>query len=111
VLIIEINVVRSETLEGLLNYFPDVLWLAVDAAAILVVVSELACDSDLVADRRERCADKLFVDVRSINFGCIKERDAFFVGCTNDFNALVSICGGAVVGANTHAPKPHFRHF
>jgi hypothetical protein len=93
VLVIEINVVRSEALEGFLNHFPDVLWLAVDGAAILVVVSELACDSDLVTDRCERFADKLFVDVRPIDFGSIKECDAFFMGCTNDLNAPVSVWG------------------
>jgi hypothetical protein len=34
-------------------------------------------------DCRRRLSDKLFVCVGTVKFGCIEERDAFFMGCTN----------------------------
>src|SRR2546422_1609297 len=41
-----------------------------------------------------------------------KKRDALFMGCTNDLDALVSVCGGgAVVGADAHAPRAQFLNF
>src|SRR5438093_8573148 len=71
--------------------------------------TKLACNNDFVAERRERFSDKLLVCIWAVNFGCIEERDAFFMGCTNDLNALVLGCGRPVVGANTHAPRSQFR--
>ena len=63
------------------------LWLTIKSASILVVEAKLASDNDFVAERRERFSYKFFVCIWAVNFGCIKERDAFFVGRTNDLNA------------------------
>jgi hypothetical protein len=46
-----------------------------------------------------------------VHFGGIEERDAFFMGCTNDVYALDSVCRRPVVGADAHAPRAHFRDF
>ena len=75
------------------------------------VEAELGRDHDLVADGRERLADKLFVGVGAVDLGRIEERDALFVGGANDLDALVSVGGRAVVGADAHAPGAHFRDF
>jgi hypothetical protein len=85
-----------------------VLGLAIKNATILVVETKFACDSDFVAERRERFADKLFVGLRTIDFGREKKRDAVFMGCPNDLNALASVRGRAVVSAYTHTPKYQF---
>src|SRR5438876_391631 len=88
-----------------------VLWLTIKSAAILVVEAKFGGDSDFVANRCERFSNKFFICIWAVDLGCIEECDAFFTGCTNDLNALVSVCGGSVVGANAHAPKSHFRDF
>src|SRR6266480_4688448 len=87
------------------------LWSAIQSYCPINREAKLACNNDFVAERRERFSDKLFVCIWAVHFGCIEERDAFVMGCTNDVDALVSVCGGSVVGANTHAPKSHFRDF
>ena len=45
-------------------------------------------DRDPVAEGRERFADKFLARVGAIHFGGIEERDAFFVGCPDDPDAL-----------------------
>ena len=73
------------------------------------VEAELGGDGDLVADGRERFSDKLFVRVRAVDLGRIEERDALFVGGTNDLDALVPVGRRSVVGADAHAPGADFR--
>src|SRR6266446_6682650 len=46
---------------SLVNHFPDVLWLTIKSATILVVETKFGCDSDLVAERRERSTSSSFV--------------------------------------------------
>src|SRR6267378_1366850 len=53
-------------------------------------------------------SDKLFVCVGTVKFGCIEERDAFFMGCTNHSNALILVGGRSVVAAGIHAAESHF---
>ena len=73
--------------------------------ALFIVEAKFGCDSDFVADRRERLSDKLFVCVGTVKFGCIEEGDAFFMGCTNHPNALILVGGGSVVAAGIHAAE------
>jgi hypothetical protein len=75
---------------------------------VLAVEAKLARDNDLVPERRERLAYKLFVCIRTVDFGRVKKRDAVLMGCPNDLNALDSVRGGSVVGAYAHAPKSQF---
>jgi hypothetical protein len=99
----------------LLNHLPDVFGLAVKGAAILVVEAKLGCDSDLIANRRERFSDKFFVCIWAVDFSCIEECDPFVVGCANDLDAFDRVCGGSVIGANTPISEtsnfPSFRFF
>ena len=81
------------------------LWPAIKATCFKVK-TKFACDNDFAADRRERFSDKIFVCKRAVDFGCIKERDAFFMSGTNDVDALVSVCGRSVVGAVAGGPNP-----
>jgi len=76
VLVIQIDAVGSETLQGFLNYFRNALRSAVKKTALFIVEAKFGCDSDSVADRRERLSDKLFVCVGTVEFRCIEERDA-----------------------------------
>ena len=71
--------------------------------------SNLDANSHLVADRRERFADKVLACVGAVDFGGVEERDAAFMGGTNDVDALGPVCGRAVVGADAHAPGAKFR--
>src|ERR1700722_16473728 len=111
-LVIQIDAVGSEALQRSLNHFPDVLRPAVKKkAASFIVEAKFGCDSNSVSDRRERFSDKLFVCVGAVEFGCIEERDAFFMGCTNHANALILVGCGSVVAAGIHAAESYFRDF
>ena len=61
------------------------------------------------ANGRERLSYELFAGVRTVDLRCIKERDASFVGCTNDCDALVLGCWGPVVGSDAQASQTKFR--
>src|SRR6266568_135884 len=104
VLVIEINAISSKALERGLNHLLDVLWPAIKSYCPINLKTELACDNNFVAERREGFSDKLFVCIWAANFGCIEKRDALFKRCTYSLNALVYVCGRSVVGADTHAP-------
>src|SRR5580658_6160478 len=107
-LVIQIDAVSPETLQGFLNHSPDVLRSAVkNKAAPFIVEAEFGCDSNSVADRHERLSDKLFVCVGAVEFGCIEERDAIFMSCPNHPNALILVGGGSIVSAGIHAAESH----
>jgi hypothetical protein len=111
VLVIENNAVGLKALQRLLNHFLYMLRPAIESDGAINGKTKLGCDNDLVAERRERLSDKLFVRIGTVHFGGIEERDALFMGCANDLNALVPVCGGPVVGADTHAAEPNGRDF
>jgi hypothetical protein len=104
VLVVEINVIGSKALQRVLHHFPDVLWLTIKNAAILDVEAKFGCDSDLVTNGPECFPDEGFVSIGTVNLGGIEKRDTFFMGGTNDLDALLCIGGRTVVGADTHAP-------
>ena len=62
--------------------------------ALFDVITKFGGDHDFVAERRERFANKPFIGQWPVNLGGIEERNAFFIGCTNDLNALVYGAGG-----------------
>src|SRR5437899_139024 len=109
VLVEEVNAIGFKALKRGLSHLFDMLGPAIESYCTVNRKTKLACNNDFVAERRERFSDKLLVCIWAVNFGCIEERDAFFMGCTNDLNALVLGCGRPVVGANTHAPSSQFR--
>ena len=65
-------------------------------------------DDDLVAERRERFADKLLVRIGAIHFGRVEKRDASLEGGAKDLDALISVCRRTVIGANAHAAGAEF---
>jgi hypothetical protein len=73
------------------------------------IKTELGCDGDIVTEGRECLSDKLFTGIRAVHLGGIEERDPLFVGHANGSDALVSIRGRSVVGADAHAPGAQFR--
>ena len=48
----------------------------------------------MIADRRERFADQLLVDVRTINLSRIEEGNALLVGGPDDFDTLSFVRAG-----------------
>jgi len=57
-----------------------VLWPAVETACF-DVKTKFTCNDDLVANGRERFPDELLARIWAVDFGCIEERDALFMGC------------------------------
>src|SRR5260370_40167671 len=105
----QIDAVSYEALQGFLNHFPDVLRSAVkNKTALFIVEPKFGCNSDSVADRRERLSDKLFVYVRTVTFGGIEERYAFLMGCTNHPNALILVRAGPSVSPVLHTASAPF---
>ena len=58
----------------------------------------------------ERFSDKLFACIWAVNFGGIKERDAFFVGGPNVLNAFGFGCWGAAPIRDKVAIATKFGH-
>ena len=111
VLVVKINAVGSEALQRFLGYFLDVLWSAIESYGTIDLETEFGCDNDLVAERLKRFSDKFLTCKWTVNLGRIKERHSFVMGCADNIDPLVYACGRTVIGADTHAPKPHFRDF
>ena len=86
VLIEEIDPIGPEPLQRRLGDLADVRGPAVQAGllAVLELEAELRRDDDLIANRRERFADELFVRERPVHFGGVEERDAAVDGRADD---------------------------
>jgi hypothetical protein len=69
-LVIEINTIRSQALERVLNHLPDVIGSAIQSYCAINRETKLAGDGDFVAERCERFADKRFV--RPVNLAVSK---------------------------------------
>ena len=74
-LIVEINMIGPEPLEGCLDDPLDTLRSAVEADRAVNRKTELGGDQNLVADRGEGLAHELLVCVGAVDFGCIEECD------------------------------------
>ena len=90
VLIEEIDPIGLEPLQRRVGDLADVRRPAVQPRllAAFELEAELRRDHDLIANRRERFADELFVRERPVDFGRIEERDAAIDGRTNDRDAV-----------------------
>jgi hypothetical protein len=62
---------------------------AVDATGFNVK-TELGCDAHTIAEGRERFSNQFFVGIRAVHFGGIEERDASFMGGTNDVDLMLN---------------------
>jgi len=77
VLVVEINAVGSEALQRFLDYFSDMLWLAVKSAAFCCR-SRIRCDNDLVAEKARVLLRQALRLYKGRKLRCIEERDALF---------------------------------
>jgi hypothetical protein len=68
-----------------------VLGPTIQSAAAIKRKTELGRDDDLVAEGRECFSNQLFVCIGAVNFGGIKERDAFLKRCPDDLDAFVYV--------------------
>lgn len=110
VLIVEIDAVGPQTLERFLDDLPDALRPAVQAVRAVDLQAEFGGDDDLVADRRERLADQLLVDVGAVDFRSVEERNASLVGVANDADALGPVHTRTVVAAaEAHVAEAELR--
>jgi hypothetical protein len=105
-LIEQIDVVGFEPLEGGFGHLTYVLRAAVESIrGNAVLESEFRGDYYLVANRRERLADYLFVEMRTVGFRSIEEGDAAFVRGADDFDCVFFLRGGAEAKAQSHAAE------
>ena len=79
--------------------------------SVLDLESELSGDYHLVTKWSQRFADQLFVRVRAIHFGRVKERDTAFDGCSDQRDPLLLVYGWAIAKTQPHAPESDGRHF
>ena len=70
--------------------------------------AELRGDRDLVANALQGFANQLFIRVRAVDLGGIKERHAVLVCRADCFQALLFGRGGSVIRADAHASRAEF---
>ena len=112
-LVEKIDHIGLEALERGLGDFFDVLWTAVQPSLLAVhdLEAKFCGDLYLTAEWSQRFTDEFFIRVRTINFRCIKERDAALDGSANQGNALLLIYGWAIAKTQPHAAKAKSRDF
>ena len=120
VLIEEIDGIDLEPLERALGGLLDVLWPAVQARRTLhpagieigtEIEPEFGGNHHLPAERSEGFAHEFFVCVRTVNFSCVKERNAALHRRVEKRDHLLFVFGRTVRKAHTHAAEPDRRYF
>ena len=110
-LIVEIDAIGPEALQRFLDDAPDALRPAVQSVRAIDLEAELGGDGHLVADRREGLADQFLVDIGTVDFRRVEERDAPLVGIANQTDALGPINARPVVAAaERHVAEANLRH-
>ena len=102
-LVVEIDTVGPEALQRFLDDPPDALRPAVQPVRAVDLEAELGGDGDLVADGRKGLADQFLIDVGTVDFRGVEERDASLVGVANHTDALGPVHTRTVVAAT----EPH----
>ena len=72
---------------------------------------ELRRDHDLIAERRQRFADELFVSEGAVDFGGVEERDAALDGGADQRDHLLLVHRRAIAEAHAHAAEAEGRDF
>src|SRR6185503_10138255 len=114
VLIVEIDRVDVESLQRGVGDALDALGLAVEREPLLTAArvdgeTELRCDRNLAAKRRERFADELFVRERTVNLGRVEERHALLDRRADQRDGLALVRRGTIAEAQAHAAEPDRR--
>jgi hypothetical protein len=105
VLVEQVDVVRPEPLQHLVDDLADVLRPAVESSRI-EVKTELRREDHLIADRLERFADEGLVRVGPVGLSGVEERHSEVVRLPDEIDAVVGVDGISVVGAKSHAAQP-----
>ncbi len=106
VLIEQVDAVGLETLERGFGHRANVRWAAVQALAHHAVgEAELGGNHHLIAERRHRFAQKLFVDERSVDFSAVEKGDAALVGGADQADAVALLGCRPVAVAQAHAAQ------
>ncbi len=110
VLVVEVDDVGLEALEGGFDDLLDVFGLAVGGGPLAVVVgvglkAELGGDDDIFAEGREGFADDFFIDVGAVDFGGVEEGDAALDSGADELDGFRFFRGGAEAEAQTHAAE------
>ena len=109
-LVIEIDVLRSRRLSESSTTFLMCAGRLLRMPPASMSKPNLLATTTLSRIGAERFPHELFIRERAVHFGRVEERDAPLIGGTDDPDALVSVRGWSVVGADAHAPKTDFRH-
>src|SRR6185369_12270882 len=107
VLIEQIDSIGLEPLERRVRDFPDVRRPAVETRlpAALELETELRRDDHVIANWRERLADKLFVREWTVCFRGVKERDAAIERRADDRDSVLAAGCRPVAEADAHAAE------
>ena len=110
VLVVEIDGVDLQPLEGFLSHLPDVPGLAVGHRQLGWIVragreAEFRGDHDLVTHRGEGLTDQDLVRIGSVDFGGVEEGDAQVHGLADEGDHLLGILGRAIGETHAHAAQ------
>jgi hypothetical protein len=105
VLVEQVDALRAQPAQGVLDCRLDVLRPAVQPGRATAVEGEpeLGGDDDLLADRSQCLADKLFVRERAVHLSRVEERDAEVDGGPDESYAVLLADGRTVGVAEPHA--------
>jgi len=107
VLVVEVDVVDAETLQGSVAGRAHVLRAAVDADPAPVgppLVAELGRELDLVAAAGDRLAHEPLVGEGAVHVGGVEERHAQVEGAVDGLDALLLVAGPVELG-HAHAAE------
>jgi hypothetical protein len=111
VLIAEIDAIGPEALQRFLDDAPDARRPAVQSIRAIDLEAELGRDGHLVADRCEGLAHQFLVDIGTVDFRRVEERDGPFMGLANLTDSLGPIDARPVVaGAERHVAEAKLQH-
>jgi hypothetical protein len=108
VLVEQVDALHAQPTQRVLDGCLDVLRLAVQpgGAAAVEGEPEFGGDDNLLTQRSQGLADKLFVAERAIDLSSVKESDAEIDGGTDEGDAVLLADCRAVGVAESHAAQP-----
>src|SRR5207244_2558492 len=109
VLIQQVDGCHFQSLQHRVDNLANVLGPAVDAVARAVRIdpeSELRCNHDMLAERRQRLADEFFVRERTVDFSRVEQRHAASDRGVDERDGLLPVGGGTVGPVSPMQPYP-----
>ena len=92
-LIPEVDVIRLQAPQRLLDHFANVFGAAICSLvfSVLDAKPELGRNHRLLASPFERTPEKLFIHERAIGFRCVKEGDAAFKSVSYELHGICAV--------------------